>query len=236
MLNKAVTCQCEKYCINRDDAIIRLHFSKLCSKIRIMFNDAKLLCLGEGAKLYGGYAFRGPVEPHPDGDVAVVQMKDLDPALGVDWAGASRTFLPGRKAPEWLHGEDVLFVARGNRFFAVAIGSPPQKAVCGPHLFHLRIQPAQGLLPQFLAWQINQPPVQRQLAAAAEGSLQLSVRRAEVEALLIAVPTMAQQSQIIALAEGAQQERMLLGRLIANRTDELAGIAHALAQAAANHS
>jgi hypothetical protein len=206
------------------------------AKFNIMFNDAKSVRLGDCVVLHGGYPFRGPVEHHPEGDVAVVQMKDLDQELGVNWAGASRTFLPGRKTPEWLQGGDVLFVARGNRFFASALGPPPQQAVCGAHLFHLRVEPAQRLLPNFLAWQINQPPVQRQLAAAAEGSSQLSIRRAEIESITIALPTTDQQSQIIALAEGAQQERVLLGRLIANRAEELAGIAHALAQAAAIHS
>lgn len=201
-----------------------------------MFDDAKSIKLGDCATLHGGYPFRGPVEPHPAGDVAVVQMKDLDQELGVNWEGASRTFLPGRKPPEWLKGGDVLFVARGNRFFAAALGSPPHQAVCGPHLFHLRIRSTQGLLPNFLAWQINQPPVQRQLTAAAEGSSQLSIRRAEIESLTIAVPPTAQQAQIVALADGAQRERVLLGRLIANREDELAGIAHTLAHAAAINS
>jgi hypothetical protein len=202
----------------------------------IMFDDAISVKLGDCATLHAGYPFRGPVEHSSAGDVAVVQMKDLDQELGVNWEGASRTSLPGRKPPEWLKGGDVLFVARGNRFFAAALGPPPQQAVCGPHLFHLRIGSPHGLLPNFLAWQINQPPVQRQLTAAAEGSSQLSIRRAEIESLTIAVPTTAEQTQIVALAEGAQRERVLLGRLIANRADELAGIAHALAQSAAIHS
>jgi hypothetical protein len=159
-------------------------------------------------------------------------MKDIDPFGGMCWEKLVRTELPGRKAPDWLQLGDILFVPRGGRFFAASIEEPPEAAVCGPHLVHLRLRAECGVLPAFLAWQINQPPMQRQLRAAAEGSSQLSIRIAEIEALQIAMPPLAQQIRIVALAEAALRERLVLTRLIQKREQELASLAHDLAHAA----
>lgn len=80
---------------------------------------------------------------------------------------------------------------------------------------------AAALLPEFLAWQINQLPAQRYLSKNAEGTDQPSIRRAVLEALPIAVPAMAQQHQLINLDKAARQERNLLEGLIHNREQQL---------------
>jgi hypothetical protein len=96
----------------------------------------------------------------------------------------------------------------------------------------LRIHPGVRVAPDFLAWQINQSPVQRQLRVAAEGTNQLSVRITEIEGLRIAVPPIDQQLLIVGLADAAARERGLLTQLIANRERQLAAIATDLAKAA----
>jgi hypothetical protein len=159
-------------------------------------------------------------------------MKDVDPASGLSWSSVVRAELPGRKEPDWLQAEDILFVPRGQRFFAVSIEAPPAPAVCGPHLMLIRLRPGAPVSARFLAWQINQPPVQKQLRAAAEGSSQLSVRISEIEGLLVAVPPIGQQGRIVALADAAARERQALTQLILNREQTLANIAADLATAA----
>ncbi len=188
--------------------------------------------IGACAEIRSGYPFRGPVEPVASGGVLVAQMKDIDPFGGLRWETLVRTALPGRKAPDWLQLGDILFVPRGSRFFAASIDAPPEPAVCGPHLVHLRLHAGVGVLPAFLAWQVNQPPLQRQLRAAAEGSSQLSIRIAEIEALQIAIPPLAQQMRIVALTEAVLRERQVLTRLIQNREQELVSLANTLAHAA----
>jgi hypothetical protein len=193
--------------------------------------DAIYKPLGGCAEIRSGYPFRGPVEPVASGGALVAQMKDIDPFGGLRWETLVRTELPGRKAPDWLQVGDILFVPRGSRFFAASIDAPPEPAVCGPHLVHLRLCASVGVLPAFLAWQINQPPLQRRLRAAAEGSSQLSIRIAEIEALQIAIPPLAKQMRIVALAEAVLRERQVLARLIQNREQELASLANTLAHA-----
>ena len=193
--------------------------------------DASIVTVAEITSLQAGYPFRGAIEELPDGDVRVVQMKDVDPETGVDWRGAIRTSLGGRKHPDWLRSGDVLFVAKGARFYAVCVDEPPARAVCAPAFFHLRVKAPASVDPAFLAWQINQPPFQRQLQQAAEGSGQLSIRRPVLEALSLHIPSMRQQRGIAALADLARRERQALHRLIRNRELQLHALAEGLGQA-----
>lgn len=194
-----------------------------------MLIDAKNPTLSSLASLQGGYPFRGSIEESADGDTLAVQMKDVDPDKGVNWSSVIRTTLTGRKKPDWLKAGDILFVSKGARFYAVCIDTPPTSAVCSPHFFLLQVKSQSTLLPAFLAWQINQPPFQRQLQQAAEGSSQLSIRRPVLESLTLCVPSMADQHRIIALADLARQERSALNRLIHNREQQLHALAENLA-------
>lgn len=193
-------------------------------------NDGALkMKLGNLAHIRAGHPFRGAVEAVPEGAVAVVQMKDILPAGGVDWSSAVRTELVGRKEPDWLSDGDLLFVSRGSRYFAVCVDSPPAPAVCGPHLFHLTLKARELLMPEFLAWVVGQGPVQRQLLQAASGSLQLSVTRQALEALEIPLPSLATQRVVTDLAAAAARERAVLTALIQNRELQLEALASALA-------
>lgn len=194
--------------------------------------DALTSCVGQLAELKGGYPFRGSIEESADWEALAVQMKDVDPERGVDWACATRTALAGRKHPDWLKAGDVLFVSKGARFYAVCIDEPPSPAVCSPHFFHLHVMPQAPLLPAFMAWQINQPPFQRQLQQAAEGSSQLSIRRPVLESLTLILPSLADQHRIVALADLASQERRALHNLIHNREQQLHALAEDLAKSA----
>lgn len=194
--------------------------------------DANIVAVADLATVRTGYPFRGPIADVHSGGVLVAQMKDVDPSAGLQWEAVVRAELTGRKEPDWLQAGDILFVPRGQRFFASSIGPPPGLAVCGPHLVLLRLRPGARVTSDFLAWQINQPPVQKQLRVAAEGTNQLSVRISEIEGLRLAVPPIEQQLRIVGLADAAARERGLLTQLIANREQQLAAIAADLAKAA----
>lgn len=190
--------------------------------------DATTFHVIELADLQGGYPFRGSIEESADGDALAVQMKDVDPDQGVNWSGVMRTALTGRKQPDWLKLGDILVVSKGARFYAVCLDEPPHAAVCSPHFFHLQVKSPAAAIPAFIAWQINQPPFQRQLKQAAQGTSQLSIRRPVLEALTLSIPSLADQRRIVALVELARQERQTLNQLIANRERQLNALAKLL--------
>lgn len=197
--------------------------------------DAIIFTVAELFHLQGGYPFRGSIEESADGDALAVQMKDVDPEQGVDWSGVMRTTLAGRKQPDWLKADDILVVSKGARFYAVCLDEPPSPSVCSPHFFHLQVQSQGVAMPAFIAWQINQPPFQRQLQQAAEGTNQLSIRRPVLEALTLSIPSLADQHRIVVLAELARQERQTLNRLIHNREQQLNALADGLFQVTTKH-
>lgn len=194
--------------------------------------EANFFTLDSLVNLSAGYPFRGSIDESASGDTLAVQMKDVDPEQGVSWSGVIRTALAGRKQPDWLKAGDVLFVSKGARFYAVCMDEPPSHAVCSPHFFRIQVAPNVPLLPSFLAWQMNQPPFQRQLQQAAEGSSQLSIRRPVLESLTLSVPSLPDQLRIVALTELARHERRALHQLIHNRERQLQALVEDLTQSA----
>ncbi len=175
-----------------------------------------------------GYPFRGAVESTPTGEVSVVQIKNVGVETGVDWAGATRTDLKGRRDPEWLSAGDILFSARGHRNVAVCLANPPPKAVCSPYFFLIRIREGKPVLPEFLAWQMNVPQTQRYLAQSATGSLIKSIRRDALEKLPLRIPALEQQRLLVRLSRAALREKELLQQLIESRQRELDLVAEQL--------
>ena len=189
----------------------------------IMVNDAEKskMKLRDLAEIRSGYPFRGAVKENPRGEAAVVQIKNVDPDEGIDWAALIQTDLTGRRKPDWLQTGDILFTARGNRNVAVYVGGAPKKAVCAPQFFLIRPKSDQPVLPQFVAWQINQPEAQRYFAQSAEGTLITSIRRKILEDMPLHLPSREKQELVAKLCEAAQQEKRLLTELIENRKKQL---------------
>lgn len=175
------------------------------------------------AEVRSGHPFRGSVPEVLDGEALTIQMRDVDPVGGVAWDNLARTNPGGRKEPEWLKSQDVLFLARGAHNYAVCLEQVPEKTICSQYFFVVRVHDPR-ILPAFLAWQINQPPAQMYFKKNAEGSDQLSIRRTILEDLPMVLPTLAQQRQLLRLTQAVRQEREHMERMIRNREQQIAGI------------
>ncbi|NOW46005.1 hypothetical protein FHW96_002163 [Novosphingobium sp. SG751A] len=195
-----------------------------CMK-RFDANISKLV--GQIATISAGYPFRGKIDELPDGDVAVIQMRNTDAAAGIDWPGLSRVELPRVSAKAFLNKGDVILSTRGGRNIAYCIGERQEQVVCSPHFFVIRTK-RQSVLPEFLAWQLNQKPAQGHFTAGATGSYILNLKREVVEQLPIVIPSLAEQQRIVELSAAARTERAILNQLIENRSLEMDAIAKRL--------
>ncbi len=175
------------------------------------------------AEVKSGHPFRGSVPEVQNGLALTIQMRDVDVQNGVAWQTLARTNPSGRKEPDWLRPGDVLFLSRGAHNFAVFLDQVPEKAICSQYFFVVRVNDAR-MLPAFLAWQINQGPAQGYLRKNAEGSDQLSIRRAILEGLPLVLPSLSQQRQLLRLTQTALQERRHMENMIRNREQQIAGI------------
>ncbi|MFS8427228.1 restriction endonuclease subunit S [Xanthomonas campestris pv. plantaginis] len=196
--------------------------------MRFMINHALIATLAEHADVRMGYPFRGSIPEVAGGSVRVVQIRDV-PRTGLcTYDALVATEVEGRKHPDWLLDQDIVFIARGANTFAALVQAPPPRTLCSPHIYVIRVKAPQRLLPAFLAWQLNQAPAQRYLRQSAEGSNQLSIRRTVLDMTPIRLPPLPLQHAAIALEQAAQAERAALHALIDNRTTELAILAERL--------
>lgn len=166
-------------------------------------------------KISAGYPYRGKIDQVRGGSVRVVQMKDVSFEGGVDWEGLTESALTGKKAPDFVVTGDVLFVARGLRNYAIYVDQQVESVVCAPHFYLLRSKVG-TLYPQFLAWLLNQSPMQAIFDSLAEGSLQKSLRRSLLENIEIAIPPMKKQAEIVKINELAQRQKQIHRQMIAN--------------------
>lgn len=181
----------------------------------------KITNLQDVATIMAGHPIRDAVRDVPGGDIAVVQIKNVDADTGVNWPAVTRTVLTSRREPDWLKPGDILFSARGQRNVAVCLDKPPARAVCSPLFFLIRVDKGVLVSPNFLAWQMNQPDAQRYFAQSATGSYITSIRRQVLEALPVLIPSLDRQHLLVQLAQAAQREKQLTQKLLENRQREL---------------
>ena len=177
------------------------------------------------ASISAGYPLRAAVDSLPAGDVAVIQMGNVNPDTGVDWATAKRVALPSKRSANFLAPGDVIFTTRGTRNFALALEQVPGKVVCSPHFFIMRVNDTSRMIPEFLAWQLNQRTAQEYFQREATGSYILNLRREVIENLSVGLPPLERQHAIMALADAVRAERATLTKLIENRNNQMEAIA-----------
>lgn len=182
------------------------------------------LQLQDIAEIRAGHPFRGSIKESEEGNGYVIQVRDQDEKGAILWNNLVKTEVTGRKEPEWLQQGDIIFAARGGRNLATCISKIDEPTVCSPHFFQLRVN-SEKVLPEFLAWQLNQTLVQRYFLQSAEGSVQVSIKRSVLDQTPISIPSLEKQKVLLKLVRKAEQEKQAYQRLIELRHKELDSIA-----------
>lgn len=187
--------------------------------------------LSQIANISSGYPFRGVIPETVGAQVIAVQMRDVSLSGDINWAGCVTTELTGKRAPDWLQAGDIIVAARGSRNYAVQVKNDALnasiQAVAAPHFFVVRAKRS-AVLPDYLAWFLNQQPCQRYFEQNAEGTLTKSIRRSVLENISIAVPAVDKQHAIVRLANTLKQEQHIVEQLMRNGEQMLNTIANDL--------
>jgi hypothetical protein len=187
---------------------------------------ASAMLLRELITLRGGFAFRTAIPEVVKGGAWAVQLRDFHRGQGPDWNTVMETKLP--RAPsehEWLKSGDILIASRGARFFAALMEDVPPRTVASGQFMVLKVNDADVLDPAFLAWQLNQAPVQAWFDGNAKGTVQRNLTRDVIESATIAVPPLAFQKSVANLARLAKRERAALEEIIRIREAQLNSVA-----------
>ena len=177
--------------------------------------------LGQIADVRMGYPFRSRLEHEPAGDVAVIQMKDIDDAELRNVQDAIRVLLPEGKAHHLIHEGDLIFRSRGRSNSVALVTADIGRAVLAAPMLLIR---PRGVVPAYLMWFINLPATQAALAALSEGTSVRMISKEALQDLNVVVPSLARQRQIVEVATLEHQEAALLADLAAQRKRLIDGV------------
>lgn len=142
------------------------------------------------------------------GDVVYLQAKHFDefgalgsllhPDLNSDSVTQKHLLKPG----------DVLFAAKGTKNFAAIYESHNPAAVASTTFFVIRLK-EKTVLPEYLAWVLNNPVTQSFLKRSAIGSAIVSISKAVLDELEISVPDVPTQQAILQITKLRNKEKSL---------------------------
>ncbi len=189
--------------------------------------------LSEIADIQLGFPFRGKLEDLPEGDVYVIQPKDIDSNGGVNWGAVARVSLPGRAKPLYLKNGDILIPGKGRdnspkRVLDIAEG---QLVVASPYFFTVRV-PHKALIDPlggFIYWWLKQRPTRDYFSRYAAGSAVKNITKSVIESTLIILPSEDEMVGVIFSDVLIDQHTQTLYRLIENNKKVTEGIAQNLA-------
>ncbi len=166
--------------------------------------------LGRLTEVQTGYPFRARFEHDPNGDVTVIQMKDIDDSNLLHPEVTNKVTLPKGKDHHMLRPGDLVFRSRGRSNGAALVGDGIGAAVLAAPM--LLIRPI-AVLPAYLCWFINAPSTQAQLASMSAGTSVQMISAEALKSLDVPVPSLEHQHQIVTLAALAEREQTLLSKI-----------------------
>lgn len=107
-----------------------------------------------------------------------------------------------------LKDGDVLFAAKGTKNFAAVFENHNEPSVASTSFFVLRLTDKK-VLPQYLAWVLNNQTTQTLLKGQAIGTSILSISKQVLENLEIAVPSIETQKSVLQITKLRNKEKSL---------------------------
>lgn len=164
--------------------------------------------LKDVATIRSGYLFRERIKPDASGQYLVVQVGDVTPDSGFLDNSLVRVSLPDVKRSQILETGDVLFISRGPRKQAIAIPWQIENAIATSQFYVLR--PDEKVLPEFLAWYINQRPAQRYIEEHSTGTSASLINLEAMKGLPVEVPSLETQARITKIHQLSLREKELM--------------------------
>lgn len=186
----------------------------------------RIVKLQDIADVLTGYPFRTKVEHDPQGDLRVIQVKDIlkDRTLNPDKLTQIR--LTGKARPEkkFVHRDDVLVMTRTEKPYAVHLRQELPRTVVQNSFNTVRLRTPGEMEPEFLAMLLNQSLMQSKMAARIKGSSIPYMRVEDLTSLPVPIPSIERQRVLVALEKTLRRERKLHRELEKARQDQLDGL------------
>jgi len=169
------------------------------------------------ASIQMGYSFRTRLDFMDQGQISVVQMKDLNNENRVDCKDLMRVGMNTVKKHHLVRPGDIVFRSRGQVTTAAILVENPGPAVVSAPLLRIRVD-QNVVLPDYLVWYINHPFSQALLSSRAKGTSLKMISKQALESLEVTVPPIEKQRAIAELATLANEEQRVLKKIADRRS------------------
>ena len=160
------------------------------------------------ATISQGVHFRSGVEPRDDGNLFLIQMRNLkDDAVSLK--DAVRIKHPKPKAGYRAEPGDILFRSRGQKHTAAIYEGKADQAMVAAPLLVVRPN-TEKVVPHYLLRWLTQPRSQHYFATYAEGSAVHTVSKLCLENLEVSLPSLDRQHSLVAYFALVERENALL--------------------------
>lgn len=178
--------------------------------------------LGQIAGIRSGHTLRGAITPDPEGDVRLLQIKDLDHDWQFNHKALPTVVWEQRIAPPFLEQGEIVVAARGNRNLAVVYRGQVPVVPTGQFLIVSLKRKESEIAPEYVCWLLNHPTIQQWFHRSGT-NIQLITKSALLD-VIIPVPSLEIQLKVIELQRAWQEEALLISKLQKNRHDIELGI------------
>lgn len=159
-----------------------------------------------------GVTFRTRLEHVLDGNVEVIQMKDLGDDNVVRLINLMKSQIESPKRRQYVKKSDIIFRARGQNLTAAILEHDVSDSIVAAPLIRIRANTS-VVMPEFLWWSINKRSSQAYLTSQSKGTMLKLVSKKGLEDLEIHLPSLDQQKHIIKFIKLVRQEQHLLSEI-----------------------
>jgi restriction endonuclease S subunit len=173
----------------------------------------KNVSIQECADVNPGFSAKGALVNDPEGSLQIITAQHVtkgEPYRYVD--EHSLLIIPTKFYEKYLvKPGDILFMSRGTNNYAVLVEDVPQPAIA-PLTFFI-IRPKKNVIPEYLAWCLNQDIVKAQLNEIRTGVGTPMIPSSDFKDIAIPLPSLAIQKCIAELSKLQTREKKLLQQL-----------------------
>jgi hypothetical protein len=170
------------------------------------------------AEIQIGYQPKGSVEDDPAGTHFLIQSRDCPGDGDIRWDELCR-IVPTRRNPEryTLRDGDVLFLAKGGRRTAAAVRSPRSHTMAVSTFYILRVSDEEVVLPEYLAWYLNNAATDYLAAEARQGTTIPFISVQTLAGMPVELPPTRTQQRVVAMDALLRQEQRLTSKILERR-------------------
>jgi len=169
------------------------------------------------ASIQVGYQAKARIKERAQGTHRLIQSKDFDSFHRLR-SESLTAFFPERKPEIYsVRKGDILFQARGVMHFACCIEEDLKNTLAAGSFYILRAK-NENLLPQYLAWWLNQSKAQAYFQSQARGAGMSFISKSTLSRLQVQIPPLSVQKKVVKIVTLAKHEQFLLDRLSSLRS------------------